>query len=294
MRSSGRTFVTTVTALTGTFTLVAGVWGLASPGSFADLVNFPASVHFVHDAGAFQLGIGATLLLALVWRDALAVALAGVLVGSTAHVVNHAVDLDVGGDAWQLWLLAAWSLLIAVALLVWLRQLGWVIGEVTTATTPALEPFVRQKTVLLTSFRRDGTPVGAPVSLAVEGDHGFFRSPGKGWKVRRIRNNPMVEVAPCTTRGRLTGPAIHARARQLSGAEAAHAARLLARKHPLLQGVLVPLIHRMFRTRMGGTAHFELVPLAVSAAPSGSPDAGARADRSQRPDARDHAARGRS
>src|ERR687888_247932 len=166
MRGSGRTFVRSVTALTGILVLAAGIWGIASPSSFADSVNFPASVHFV-----------------------------------------------------------------------------------------------RQKTVLLTSYRRDGTPVGAPVSLAVEGDHAYFRSPGKGWKVRRIRNNPMVEVAPCTTRGKVTGPAIRGRATRIEGAGAAHAASVLRRKHPLLHGVVVPASHRLFRGTFGQTAHFELVPL---------------------------------
>jgi len=241
--------------------LAAGVWGLAWPGSFADFANFPAGLHFVHDAGAFQLGIGATLLSSLIWRDTVALVLAGFLAGNTAHAVNHAVDLDLGGHGWDPWMLAAWSLVVAVALVVRLRQLGWVVGEVTTATTVALRPFVRQKTVLLTSYRRDGTPVGAPVSMAVDGARGFVRSPGNGWKVRRMRNNPMVELAPCTTRGRPTGPAIQARARRLRGPEAAHAARLLARKHPLLQGALVPLTHRMFHARMGETAYFELLPL---------------------------------
>jgi PPOX class probable F420-dependent enzyme len=262
----GRAFVTAVTALAGAIMLAAGVWALAAPGSFADFAGFPASVHFVHDAGAFQLGIGATLLLALAWRDALAVTLAGFLVGNTAHAVNHAVDLDLGGHGWVDPVgLALLSLLVAAALVVRLRQLGWVVGEVTTTTVPALSRFVRQKTILLTSYRRDGTPVGAPVSMAVEGDHGFVRSPGKGWKVRRMRNNPIVEIAPCTARGTPTGPAIRARARRLGGAEADHAARLLARKHPFLQGVEVPLVHRMFRARTGGTAHFELVPLEPSA-----------------------------
>jgi PPOX class probable F420-dependent enzyme len=258
----GRAFVTTTTALAGAIMLAAGVWALAAPSSFADFASFPASIHFVHDAGAFQLGIGATLLLALAWRDALAVTLAGFLVGNTAHAVNHAVDLDLGGHGWADPVgLALLSLLVAAALVVRLRQLGWVVGEVTATTVPALSRFVRQKTILLTSYRRDGTPVGAPVSMAVEGDHGFVRSPGKGWKVRRMRHNPIVEIAPCTTRGTPTGPAIRARARRLGGAEADHAARLLARKHPFLQGVEVPLVHRLFRAKTGGTAHFELVPL---------------------------------
>jgi PPOX class probable F420-dependent enzyme len=262
----GRAFVTTTTALAGAIMLAAGVWALAAPGSFADFANFPASVHFVHDAGAFQLGIGATLLLALAWYDALAVTLAGFLVGNTAHAVNHAVDLDLGGHGWEDPAgLALLSLLVAAALVVRLRQLGWVVGEVTATTVPALSRFVRQKTVLLTSYRRDGTPVGAPVSMAVEGDHGFVRSPAEGWKVRRMRHNPIVEVAPCTARGTPTGPAIRAHARRLGGAEADHAARLLARKHPFLQGVEVPLVHRLLRARTGGTAHFELVPLEPSA-----------------------------
>jgi PPOX class probable F420-dependent enzyme len=262
----GRALVTTTTALAGAIMLAAGVWALAAPGSFADFANFPASVHFVHDAGAFQLGIGATLLLALAWYDALAVTLAGFLVGNTAHAVNHAVDLDLGGHGWEDPAgLALLSLLVAAALVVRLRQLGWVVGEVTATTVPALSRFVRQKTVLLTSYRRDGTPVGAPVSMAVEGDHGFVRSPAEGWKVRRMRHNPIVEVAPCTARGTPTGPAIRAHARRLGGAEADHAARLLARKHPFLQGVEVPLVHRLLRARTGGTAHFELVPLEPSA-----------------------------
>src|SRR5688572_5868433 len=48
--------------------LVAGAWALASPSTFADVVGFDrAGEHFLHDAGAFQLGIGAGLFLALIW-----------------------------------------------------------------------------------------------------------------------------------------------------------------------------------------------------------------------------------
>jgi hypothetical protein len=41
---------------------------------------------------------------------------------------------------------------------------------------PALEPFVHQKYVLLTTYRRDGTPVGIPVHIAVDGDRAFVRT----------------------------------------------------------------------------------------------------------------------
>src|SRR5215213_11556031 len=226
-------FVLAVTMLAGLFMTAAGVAALLAPSWFADAAGFPRHTHFVHDAGAFQLGIGFTLLLALAWRDGLALVLAGFLVANTTHAINHAVDLDTGGHSGDRWGLAALSLLIAVALVVRLGQLGWVVGEVTTATSPALARFVCQKTVLVTTYRQDGRPVGTPVSLAVDGDHASLRSFEQAGKTRRLRHNPRVDIAPSAARGRPTGgPGIQATARRLEGAEARRAARLLTGKHP--------------------------------------------------------------
>jgi PPOX class probable F420-dependent enzyme len=125
----------------------------------------------------------------------------------------------------------------------------------TTTTTATFAPFARQRTVLLTTYRRDGTPVGTPVSIAVAGDRAFFRTYDKAWKSKRLRRNPDATIAPSTVRGTPTGPAIHARARLLNGAEATAAARALARKYPLLHGFLVPLAHRLARYT---TLHYEL------------------------------------
>jgi PPOX class probable F420-dependent enzyme len=115
----------------------------------------------------------------------------------------------------------------------------------TTDPATAFASFARQWTVLLTTYWRDGTPVGTPVSIAVEGERAFFRTYDKAWKAKRLHRNPAVTIAPSTVRGKPTGPAIHARARLLGGDEATHAARALARKHPLLHGILVPLAHRL-------------------------------------------------
>jgi PPOX class probable F420-dependent enzyme len=142
-----------------------------------------------------------------------------------------------------------------------LGQLGWVLGEVTPAASPVLARFVRQKTVLVTTYRRDGRPVGTPVSLTVDGDHAYLRSFEQAGKTRRLRNNPRVEVAPSTARGRPTGPTLQATARRLEGVEARWAARLLVGKHPLLHGLLVPLTHRLGRAKTGKTVHFQLTPL---------------------------------
>ena len=127
-----------------------------------------------------------------------------------------------------------------------------------TSQEDLLEPFIHQRAVLLTSYRRDGTPVGTAVNMAVDGDRAFVRTPHRTGKVKRLRNNPNVEIAPSTFLGKATGPAIPAQARLLSGDEAKYASGKLARKYRILQGVLVPLAHRLTRSR---TMHYEITPV---------------------------------
>src|SRR5689334_2976862 len=110
-------------------------------------------------------------------------------------------------------------------------------------------------TILLTTYKRDGTPIATPVSVGFDGERAFFRSYDRAWKTKRLRNNPGVDVAPATLRGKPTGPGIRARATLLSDDQAKLAAKALARRHPLLQAALVPVAHRIFGYR---TMHFEL------------------------------------
>ena len=127
-----------------------------------------------------------------------------------------------------------------------------------TSREDLLEPFIHQRAVLLTSYRRDGTPVGTAVNMAVDGDRAFVRTPHRTGKVKRLRNNPNVEIAPSTFLGKPTGPAIRAQARLLSGDEAKYVSGKLARKYRILQGILVPLAHRLTRSK---TMHYELTPV---------------------------------
>ena len=113
------------------------------------------------------------------------------------------------------------------------------------------------KTILLTTYKRDGTPVETPVSIAFEGDRAYFRSYDKAGKTRRLRNNPHVQVAASTLRGKRTGPPIRARATLLQDEQARIAAKALARRHRVLQAILVPLAHRLMRYQ---TMHYELRP----------------------------------
>ncbi len=90
-----------VAAAIGGFTFVgSGVWALVAPSGFYDAVALfePYNAHFVRDIGAFQVGLGATLLLAaFLTSDALAAALVGVGSGAVLHVVSHLASVDDGG-----------------------------------------------------------------------------------------------------------------------------------------------------------------------------------------------------
>lgn len=122
--------------------------------------------------------------------------------------------------------------------------------------------FERQRAVLLTTYKRNGEGVGTAVNIVVDADRGgrtaYIRTWDTAWKLRRMRNNPEVEVAPSTALGRPTGSAVRARARMLEGEESAHAGWMLARKSPISHGFLVPLGHRL---RGNVTTHVELTPV---------------------------------
>lgn len=126
----------------------------------------------------------------------------------------------------------------------------------TSGRVPAvLQPFIRQRTVLLRTRRRDGSWVPTPVNIAVEGEHAYVRTYGKSGKAKRLRNFPDVRFCPSTSRGEPTGTTVTAHARLLDGEEDRHASALLARKHRFLHGLVVPLMHRLWRT---STLHYEL------------------------------------
>jgi PPOX class probable F420-dependent enzyme len=111
-------------------------------------------------------------------------------------------------------------------------------------------------TVLIETQRRDGTWVPTTVSLVADGSHLYFRSYDASGKAKRLRNFPVVRVAPATLRGRPLAPAVSGRVRLLEGEEAEHVRALLARRFPVLHGRLVPWMHR----RKGWTTlHYELV-----------------------------------
>jgi PPOX class probable F420-dependent enzyme len=106
-----------------------------------------------------------------------------------------------------------------------------VLEAATLARTGSLEDLARAKRTLLISYRRDGTPVPTPVWAAPAGGVLYVRSERSSGKVKRLRNDARLLLAPCTLRGEPLGAPLEARGRVLEPAEEALAERALARRY---------------------------------------------------------------
>jgi PPOX class probable F420-dependent enzyme len=87
------------------------------------------------------------------------------------------------------------------------------------------------KYLSLTSFRRDGTGVATPVWFVEADGRLLVETDAGSYKVRRIRRNPQVTIAPCTATGRLRGTPVPAWAELLPDAEVARVDRLMGDKY---------------------------------------------------------------
>jgi len=106
-------------------------------------------------------------------------------------------------------------------------------------TAQSLAQFVDAKYLNLEMFRKNGAGVRTPVWFAPSGPIApgrddvilyLYTLPDSG-KVKRIRNNARVRIAPCDVRGGLRGEWVDAQARFADGAEAEQAHQLLGKKY---------------------------------------------------------------
>jgi PPOX class probable F420-dependent enzyme len=97
----------------------------------------------------------------------------------------------------------------------------------------SLADFGSCKRTLLVSYRRDGTPVPTPVWAAPAGGALYVRSERGSGKVKRLRRDARVLLAPCTARGRPLGPPLEASAEVLGPGEELLAERILAGRYGL-------------------------------------------------------------
>jgi uncharacterized protein len=85
--------------------------------------------------------------------------------------------------------------------------------------------------VLLTTMRKSGVEVPTAMWFAYEQGKLYMVTGRTNGKIKRIRTNGRVSVAPCDLMGNVLGPQIEAYAHELPVAQHAHADALLAQKY---------------------------------------------------------------
>jgi PPOX class probable F420-dependent enzyme len=107
------------------------------------------------------------------------------------------------------------------------------------STVSGFGEFAGKKYLNLESYRKSGAAVRTPVWFAADlSSHLdspdaklYIYTTGDSGKVKRIRNNDRVKIAPCNARGDLQGEWVEARAEIVTGNEAAHGMSLLNKKY---------------------------------------------------------------
>ncbi|MFG3248564.1 PPOX class F420-dependent oxidoreductase [Streptomyces sp. NPDC048187] len=107
------------------------------------------------------------------------------------------------------------------------------------------------KYLLVTTFRKNGTPVATPVWVVRDEDALGVWTVADSWKVKRVRNRADVLVGPCDVRGRPTGGQVPGTAEICDAATTARYRKLLIRKYGVIG--LLTLFGSRLRRGLDGT-----------------------------------------
>lgn len=94
-----------------------------------------------------------------------------------------------------------------------------------------------EKYLSIETYRRTGAPVRTPVWFVESGGVVYIRTSEDTGKYKRIKNNPVVKIAPCDMRGNVKGEWVEAEASLASSSEAAEAHRLIKAKYGAIEAM---------------------------------------------------------
>ena len=119
----------------------------------------------------------------------------------------------------------------------------------------------------LTTFRKSGAPVPTAVWFVRDGDSIYVFTAAEAGKVKRIRNNNRVEVAPSNREGTIIGESLPGTARIITGTDTAISQRielLMDKKYgstKRLMAMVSRFVRFLSRTPKQERAYLEIKPL---------------------------------
>src|SRR5215472_6089970 len=117
------------------------------------------------------------------------------------------------------------------------------------ATPGKLAPFYHENVISLETYRKSGVAVRTPVWFLVEDGTLIVHTGGTSGKVKRIRRNPKVRVAPSKFRGEPKGDYIDGHAELVTDPETVEKYYSLIYKKYGLMGSFTKFIQRFSRSK---------------------------------------------
>ncbi|TMI59707.1 PPOX class F420-dependent oxidoreductase [Candidatus Bathyarchaeota archaeon] len=117
-----------------------------------------------------------------------------------------------------------------------------------SATGDMLSQFARQKHISLETYRKTGAAVRTPVWFIEENGELLVRTDSSTGKIKRIRNNPRVRIAPCNARGTVKGRWVDGEARMIESESSEHVFSLLRKKYGVSYRI-VRFVQRFSRSK---------------------------------------------
>lgn len=124
--------------------------------------------------------------------------------------------------------------------------------------TGSVAQIASARRTLVVTYRRDGIAVPTPVWAAEADGALYVRSERASGKVKRLRNDPRVLLAPCTVRGRPLGAPLEARARVLAAEHEPRAEQVLVGRYGLGRA----LFERTMDVMRVDMCYLEIIPAA--------------------------------
>ena len=101
-----------------------------------------------------------------------------------------------------------------------------------------LSAFAHQKYISVETYRKNGESVQTPVWFVVYENQLCFNTERTSGKVKRIRRNPAVRIAPCDMAGKVNGNWVSGTARFMDGPEVKEVQRLYNKKYGLVRKII--------------------------------------------------------
>ncbi len=85
----------------------------------------------------------------------------------------------------------------------------------------------KAKYINLETYKRNGEAVRTPVWFVEKNGLVYFHSMAKSWKVKRLKRNPMVRLAPCSMSGKIKGDWLKGKVTLIDGEEGKRIVKLV-------------------------------------------------------------------